>query len=69
MRVLSTPPFTALRCPWVSALVVPVARLVFLFTAHLHMYNKSVLRYCRYIKNDEHSVPPICSEERRQLEP
>jgi len=25
--VFLTPPFTALRCPWVSALVVPVARV------------------------------------------
>ena len=25
-----------------------------LFTAHLHMYNESVLQYCGYIKNDDH---------------
>ena len=45
-----------------SALVVPVVRVPscargppgVLITAHLHMYNKSVLQYCRYIKNDDH---------------
>jgi len=45
-----------------SALVLPVVRVPscargrpgVLFTAHLHMYNKSVLQYCRYIKNDDH---------------
>jgi hypothetical protein len=41
-------------CPWCMSLLVPVVRLVFLFSAHLHMYNKSVLQYCRYIKNDDH---------------
>ena len=56
------PQCTALRCPWVSALILPVGRVPscargrpgVLFTAHLHMYNKSVLQYCRYIKNDDH---------------
>ena len=56
------PQCTALRCPWVSALVLPVVHVPscargrpgVLFTAHLHMYNKSVLQYCRYIKNDDH---------------
>ena len=50
------PQCTALRCPWVSALVLPVVRVLscargppgVLSTAHLHMYNKSVLKYCRY---------------------
>ena len=46
-----------------SALVLPVVRVPscargppgVLFTAHPHMYNKSVLQYCRrYIKNDDH---------------
>jgi hypothetical protein len=45
-----------------SALVLPVVRdpscargpPCVLFTAHLHMYNKSVLQYFRYIKNDDH---------------
>jgi len=52
--VFLAPQFTALRCPWVSALVVPVVRVPscargppgVLITAHLHMYNKSVLKYC-----------------------
>jgi len=60
--VFLAPQCTALRCPWVSALVMPVVRVPscargppgVLFTAHLHMYNKSVLQYCRYIKNDDH---------------
>jgi hypothetical protein len=43
-----------LYCPWFVSIFVPVVRLVFMFTAHLHMYNKSVLQYCRYIKNDDH---------------
>ena len=33
--VFLAPPCTALRCPWVSALLVPVVFLVFLFTAHV----------------------------------
>jgi len=53
VRVL-LPQCTALRCPWVSALVSPVVRVPscargppgVLFTAHLHMYNKSALQYC-----------------------
>ena len=48
----------ALRRPWMSALELPVVRVPpcarglpgVLFTTHLHMYNKSVLQYCRYIK-------------------
>ena len=48
------PQCTALRCPWVSALVLPVVRVPscargppgVLFTAHLHMYNRTVLLYC-----------------------
>jgi len=59
--VFLAPQCTALRCPWASALVLPVVRVPscargppgVLFTAHLHMYNKSVLQYCRYIKNDD----------------
>ena len=60
-RVFVAPQCAALRCPWVSALVLPVVRVPscarsppgVLFTAHPHMYNKSVLQYCsRYIKND-----------------
>jgi len=51
----------ALRRPWMSALELPVVRVPpcarglpgVLFTTHLHMYNKSVLQYCRYIKNDD----------------
>jgi len=47
--VFLAPQCTALRCPWVSALVLPVVRVPscargrpgVLFTAHLHMYNKS----------------------------
>jgi len=62
-RVFLAPQCAALRCPWVSALVLPVVRAPscargppgVLFTAHPHMYNKSVLKYCsRYIKNDDH---------------
>jgi len=53
--VFLAPQCTALRCPWVNALVLPVVRVPscargppgVLFTAHLHMYNKSVLQYCR----------------------
>jgi len=45
------PQCAALRCPWMSALVLPVVgvpscargRPGVLFTAHLHMYNKSIL--------------------------
>ena len=52
--VFLAPQCTALRCPWVSALVLPVVRVSscargppgVLFTAHLYMYNKSVLQYC-----------------------
>ena len=52
--VFLAPQCTALRCPWMSAIVLPVVRvpscargsLGVLFTAHLHMYNKSVLQYC-----------------------
>ena len=47
------PQCTALRCPWVSAHVLLVVHVLscargplgVLFTAHLHMYNKSVLLY------------------------
>jgi len=53
VRVL-LPQCTALRCPWVSALVSPVVRVPscargppgVLFTAHLHMYNRTVLQIC-----------------------
>ena len=59
-RVFLAPQCAALRCPWMSALLVPavrvpssllvpVVRLVCVFFL-LHMYNKSVLQYCRYIK-------------------
>jgi len=63
--VFLAPQCAALRCPWVSALVLLVVHVPscargppgVLFTAHLHMYNKSVLQYCRYIKNDDHHEP------------
>ena len=61
--VFLAPQCTALRCPWVSALVLPVVRVPscargppgVLFTAHLHMYNESAPQYCRNIKlkNDD----------------
>jgi hypothetical protein len=61
--VFLAPQCAALRCPWMSPLLLPVMRVpscargppFVLFTAHLHMYNKSVLQYpvLRYIKNDD----------------
>jgi hypothetical protein len=55
------PQCAALRCPWMGpflcpwcvSLLVPVVRLVFLFTAHVQQ-NCTTVQYCRYIKNDDH---------------
>ena len=49
------PQCAALRCPWVSAHVLLVVHVLscargplgVLFTAHLHMYNRSALQYCK----------------------
>jgi len=60
-RVFLAPQCAALRCPWMSALLVPVVRVpscacgppcVF-FTAHVQQICTTV-QYCRYIKNDDH---------------
>ena len=42
-----------LQCPWCVPLPVPVVRLFLV----LHMYNRSVLQYCRYKKRVDTNEP------------